>query len=144
MPHDLVPYIRDIPALKSPLDLMPKPPASLDLQENIRWSPGSLNSSSQIFVVFVSAVLPQSWSNVMVSPAMSSDTRKFPDHLYVPIHEVVMRASVAVFLLCALSLVTTLLTGFNLVHPLFAMFFAIAALGFFLMGKMFRALQRTT
>lgn len=80
----------------------------------------------------------------MVSPAMSSDTRKFPDHLYVPIHEVVMRASAAVFVLCALSLVTTLLTGLNLVHPLFAMFFAIAALGFFLMGKMFRALQRTT
>jgi hypothetical protein len=69
--------------------------------------------------------------------------RPFPDHLYVPIHEVVMRVSIAVLLLCTLSLLTSLLTNFNLIHPLFALLFAVAAVSFYLMGRMFEIFRKT-
>jgi glucan phosphoethanolaminetransferase (alkaline phosphatase superfamily) len=68
--------------------------------------------------------------------------RSFPDYLYVPIHEVVTRASIVVMLLCVLSLITSLVTKFNLIHPLFALLFAVAAAGFYLMGKMFEILRK--
>jgi len=67
--------------------------------------------------------------------------RAFADHLYVPIHEVVMRASNVILLICVLSLVTTFATNFNLIRPLFALLFAVAAVGFYLMGRMFEVFR---
>ena len=38
--------------------------------------------------------------------------------------------------ICLLSLLIFFLTGFRMIHPLFSVFIAVAAAGFFLMGEM--------
>ena len=80
----------------------------------------------------------------MASMTTASAKMPFPEQLYIPIHEVVMRISAAVFLLCGLSLLTSLLANFNLIHPLFALLFAVGAVGFYLMGRMFEVFRKQT
>lgn len=95
-------------------------------------SPGL--SSGQVVFVFMAG------ANKMSEP--QAERRPFPDHLYIPLHEVVMRISIVVFLMSFLSIITSLLTKFNLIHPLFAVLFAVGAIGFYLMARMFETMRR--
>jgi hypothetical protein len=46
------------------------------------------------------------------------------------------RSSIIVFLVAMFSLITSLISGFNLIHPLFSVLTCVAAIGFYIMGRM--------
>lgn len=53
----------------------------------------------------------------------------------VPVSHVTKIAGGTVFAICAFSLITSLLVGFHIVQPYFALAFAFASGGFYLMGR---------
>jgi hypothetical protein len=65
--------------------------------------------------------------------------RAMPDHMYVPVPAVAKAVSAFVFITCVLSLAMSFLTGFTLIDRFFSVIFAVAAVGFFVMGQMFNA-----
>src|SRR5262249_12270299 len=67
--------------------------------------------------------------------------RELLRQLYVPVSDVAKKTSAIVFLICAFSLAVSFSTGFDLIHPLFSLLGGIAAVGFYIMGKM---LSRST
>jgi hypothetical protein len=126
----------------------PLPITSTDLPNTVR-NVREITSGGRTKIIFVYLGAPdseilhtQAANEGALNMAPPHEKREFPNSLYIPIHVVVMRSSATVLLLCILSLITSLLTKFNLVHPLFALLFAIGAIGFYLMGRMFEVLRK--
>ena len=69
----------------------------------------------------------------MTNASRESSASKSMD---VPIGLVAVKTSKVVLVISLLSLSVSLSSGFNLINPIFALLITIAAIGFYLMGRM--------
>jgi hypothetical protein len=65
--------------------------------------------------------------------------RVYPDHMYVDVPTLVKNGGGIVFLIVALSLILSRVTGFSIINPAMAVLIAIGSAAFFFMGNMMQA-----
>ena len=92
-----------------------------------------LTGSKVVFLVFNHGATPMVDTNpTKINP------RPLPDHLYVDVPTITKKLSLAVFLICVLSLLVFAVTGFSAVQPIIAILFAIASGTFYTMAEIVR------